>query len=171
MSEPFEICDLTRADERQGEFIRTEAELWHCGDDVCDCSQIVVDRIYRNRLSSLNGAVWKVRIAEGPFYTNGEHPAAEAEAHLAIAQRIATEDTASRGTLIRDALETLASPPLEAPVSPAIPEEIARALKEWDEVLGRWGRGIAPAAELERTADKLASVVRDYFTRNAGGAR
>jgi hypothetical protein len=58
-----------KPNERQGDYLRTRAYLWSCGDDECDCYQPVVERLYRNRLSSLAGAVWSVRVWEGSFHS------------------------------------------------------------------------------------------------------
>lgn len=77
------------ADQQQGEYLRTDAERWHCGDDACDCSQVIVVRVHRNALAPR--AFWFVRIAQGPFYSDGEGWET-AKVELAEAQRIANED-------------------------------------------------------------------------------
>ena len=60
-------------DDRQGRYLQTVAYVWWCGDEVCDCSQVAVERLYENARD--RRFVWIVRIAEGPFSTDGEQPA------------------------------------------------------------------------------------------------
>ncbi len=57
-------------DERQGAYLRTVIRLWYCDDDVCDCAQVRVERVYTHRLFA--GAFWSVLVAHGRFYTDGE---------------------------------------------------------------------------------------------------
>jgi hypothetical protein len=56
--------------ERQGEYRYAVLEVWDCGDPVCDCSQVVVERHYENPL--FRGATWFVRVWSGEFFTDGE---------------------------------------------------------------------------------------------------
>lgn len=64
------FVEIAPPNERQGEYRYTTLYVWTCGDDVCDCSQVVAERVYWNPL--FRGACWFVRIWEGPFFTDGE---------------------------------------------------------------------------------------------------
>jgi len=50
---------------------RRIAEIWWCGDDVCDCEQAVVDDISPN-LDVGYPWIRRERVATGTFFTNGE---------------------------------------------------------------------------------------------------
>lgn len=79
------LVDLGPPNERQGEYLRTYAHLWECGDPICECSQVVVQRSYRNALAPR--AFWFVNIWEGPFYSDGEGTPEKWNADAAVALR------------------------------------------------------------------------------------
>ena len=56
--------------ERQGAYVHTRVSVWHCGDDHCDCAQVVAERMYEHAL--VRGLYWPVRIWEGKYFTEGE---------------------------------------------------------------------------------------------------
>lgn len=59
------------------------AHVWYCGDEVCDCSQAMVERIGPNRTA---GPPWITReeVWQGEFYSDGESGAvADLQQHLA----------------------------------------------------------------------------------------
>ncbi|MDB4913735.1 MAG: hypothetical protein JWM95_1379 [Gemmatimonadetes bacterium] len=64
------FVEIGPPNERQGEYIRTDLYVWNCGDPDCDCSQVVCERRYQNRLA--DGAIWTVLIWKGEYYAEGE---------------------------------------------------------------------------------------------------
>lgn len=69
------------SDVRQGEYLYTEAFLWECGDPHCDCRQVVVEEVYKNAISHI-AAFWRVRVAEGTYFCEGDGRTPEAEATI-----------------------------------------------------------------------------------------
>lgn len=72
------------SDLRRGSFLRREAYMWWCGDG-CDCTQPVVEDVYRNALDSrfiIREPVWK-----GTFHSEASvEERAEQERELAEAR-------------------------------------------------------------------------------------
>lgn len=50
---------------------RRSASIWACEDAVCDCCQAIVEDIERHPTLPAP-YVKRTRVAEGPFYTDGE---------------------------------------------------------------------------------------------------
>lgn len=50
---------------------RRSATVWACDDEVCDCCQAIVEDIERHPKFG-PPYVQRTRVAEGPFYTDGE---------------------------------------------------------------------------------------------------
>lgn len=74
--------------ERQGDYICTDLTVWDCGDEHCDCRQVVVERRYWHKLVPL--IYWRVRIWEGAFvsdYSNDPESRAVVAADLERALR------------------------------------------------------------------------------------
>ena len=69
------LLPVQSANVRQGRYLRTTSEVWWCEDKVCDCRQVVVERVYEHVLCP--GLLWRVRIAEGPFCAEGKMPEPE----------------------------------------------------------------------------------------------
>jgi hypothetical protein len=63
---------------------RLEAQMWWCGDDYCDCTQPVIERITPNHQA---GYPWvhRERVWEGEFLTSTEQYSAEEREALQFA--------------------------------------------------------------------------------------
>jgi hypothetical protein len=72
MAEPIDVgtLDLGSAleqmrNERCGNYVRTEVDLWHGDDPACDCYQPRISLAYRN--SRFPGAIWYVGVWAGEY--------------------------------------------------------------------------------------------------------
>lgn len=57
--------------EHKGAYLRTEAEIWYCGDDECGCYQAQIYNLYQNKVtrsSVIFELVW-----EGTFRTEHDY--------------------------------------------------------------------------------------------------
>lgn len=76
MAEPVpRSAQVTESDwmqKHKGAYLRTEAIVWYCGDEVCGCYQAQIHNLYQNKVT--RSSVVFEHVWEGTFRTDHDYP-------------------------------------------------------------------------------------------------